>query len=177
MLRLSQQARMFPPTLVHRRIWFRKYSDEFTLDGTGHCDKPNDIASDSVKPKVEPDRGGIQSGLMWDRMNRLDDKIDCAIKNHGDLKVDVTSSINKLGNKLGDSIYDLKSEIHKEFADIKSDQKVSRWQVNFLFIAASSLVLWCLKDYIQLRFLSLPTVEEPTPCKTPEPPQKHKQKK
>ncbi|PWW75909.1 hypothetical protein C7212DRAFT_321799 [Tuber magnatum] len=121
MLRLSRQARISSPTLVYQHIWFRKFGDGFTPDGTGHDDKPNDTASESVEPKAGPNRGGSRSDLWWDRMNRLDDKIDGVIKDHGDFKVDVTRAIRNLGYELGQSINNLQSEMHKEFADIKSD--------------------------------------------------------
>ncbi|PWW75910.1 hypothetical protein C7212DRAFT_364042 [Tuber magnatum] len=112
------------PTLVHQHIWFGNFGDGSTPDGTGHDDKPNDTASESVEPKVEPNRGGSRSDLWWDRMNRLDDKIDGVIKDHGDFKVDVTRAIGKLGYELGQSVNNLQSEIHqgksamhKEFAE------------------------------------------------------------
>ncbi|KAG0643108.1 hypothetical protein HOY80DRAFT_1020321 [Tuber brumale] len=206
MLRLIRQARISPPTHVHQRIGFRKFGNEFIPDDTEHDNKPNDTAPESVKPKVEPNRGGSQSGLLWDRMNRFDDKIDGAIKDYGGFKVDVTKAIGNLGRELGQAINDLqseihqgksemqseihqvksemqseihqvKSEIHKEFADIKSDQKVSKWQVHFIFVASSSLVLWTLKDYIQLRFPAFFTKENGTSPKQPEAPQKYEQKK
>jgi len=63
MLRLSRQARIFPPTLVHQRIWFRKYSDGFAPNSTRHDNKHNDTASKSVKPPPEPNWVGSQSGL------------------------------------------------------------------------------------------------------------------
>jgi len=212
MLRFICQARITSPTLV-QRIGFRKFGNEFIPDDTEHDNKPNHTAPESVEPKVGPNGGGSQSYLWWDRMNRLDVKIDGAIKDHGEFKVDVTKAIGNLGRELGQAINNLqsamqseihqvKSEIHqaksemqseihqvksemrKEFADVKSDQKVTKWQVHFLFVASSSLVLWTLKDYVQLRFPTLFTKEKGTspkqpeaPCEQPEAPQKHKQKK
>ena len=97
MLRLSRQARIFPPTLVHQRIWFRKYSDGFAPDSIGHNNKPNDTAYESVrstnvlgiidsnisvKPLLEPNWGSSQFGL-WVSLSTSNRLSILQLTNHG----------------------------------------------------------------------------------------------
>ncbi|PWW78220.1 hypothetical protein C7212DRAFT_345053 [Tuber magnatum] len=95
----------------------------------------------------------------------LDNKIDGSIKDHSIFKVDIIKSIAELGDELRKLINDGNAAVHKEFAKLKSDQKLMEWQLHFLFFGGSSvrLVLWSLKDYIQLRFPTFFTSEKGTP--------------
>ncbi|KAG0133789.1 hypothetical protein HOY82DRAFT_590590 [Tuber indicum] len=208
MFRLSRQTKILSPALIHRRIWFRGFHDEFIPDstgndGTGNDGTRNDGTRNDGEPKVKAssDVGskvgaggnghGDQSDIFWDRINRLEDKLDGSIKDHGTFKVDVIKSISELGKELRKSINDGNAGVHQEFAgvhqkfagihqeftELKSDQKLMKWQLHFLFFGTSSLVLWTIKDYIQLRFPAFFGSEERTPPhKQPEAPQKKLQK-
>ncbi|PWW80291.1 hypothetical protein C7212DRAFT_362120 [Tuber magnatum] len=122
MFRLSRQTKILSPALIHRRIWFRGFRNVFTPDGTRNDGTRND------------GHGG-QSGIFWDRINRLNDKIDGCIKDHSTFKVDIIKSIND-GNA---EIHKQFTKVHKEFADWRSDQKLMKWEIHFLFFRALSV--------------------------------------
>ncbi|KAG0642388.1 hypothetical protein HOY80DRAFT_1134581 [Tuber brumale] len=122
------------------------------------------------------DGHGGRSDIFWERSNRLNDKVDGSIKDHGTFKVDVIKSIGEIGNERKKSTKDGYAGVHKEFATCKSDHKAMKWQLRVLFSRTLCLVLWSLMDYIQLSFPAFWASEEGTPHTHPEPPEKKLQK-
>ncbi|PUU82725.1 hypothetical protein B9Z19DRAFT_1074334 [Tuber borchii] len=189
MFRLSRQTKILSPALIHQRIWSRAFHDELIPDSTGndgteYDGEPKVKAASGVGSKMGAGGGGFggSSDLFWDRINRLEDKVDGSIKNNSNFQVDVIKSIGELRNELKQFIHDGNDKVHqdftkirKEFAGFSSTLEVVKWQLGVLFIGASSLVIWSLKDYIQLRypaFFPLFPSEEETPHEQPEAPQK-----
>ncbi|KAG0135351.1 hypothetical protein HOY82DRAFT_589827 [Tuber indicum] len=206
MFRLSRQTKILSPALIHRRIWFRGFHDEFIPDGTGNDGTGGDSTANDGTGNDSTRNGGTRNGGTRNGGTRNDGTRNDGYGSRSDIfdqstfKVDVIKSIGELGNELRQSIDNGNVEVrrgfaevrkefaevhkefagvHKEFANLKPDQKVMKWQLHLLFFGASSvkLVLWTLKDYIQLRFPAFFANKEGTPPhEQPEAPQKKLQK-
>ncbi|RPB22651.1 hypothetical protein L211DRAFT_884452 [Terfezia boudieri ATCC MYA-4762] len=135
-------------------------------------------SANELSSKHKTDNDHLRDRIVWDIVNKLDDRVHSLSKDVGDLKGDFYKSISELATSMGRGFGEIRAERHENRAEnredigpvtannnsgfeelqtetnckiegIKNDLKGTKWQVRLLFGA----VIFCLfKDYVEARF-------------------------
>ncbi|RPB09303.1 hypothetical protein P167DRAFT_308349 [Morchella conica CCBAS932] len=104
----------------------------------------NREASGNTGPKQQWASG--DNDHLWNHVNKFDDRVDNLTKTLGDFKGDVNKSIGELVKAVEKGFGEMRVDITKletkivtEIAGLKSDSKVTKWQINLLFGGATAV--------------------------------------